>query len=103
LFNIKQIAREYNLPIIVLLENKPDFSEKLNISKESIITSLNFDITPVDIECHIYRPEYYGIIEDGKGKTTIGLTKMKFYYQKELLNQLDLVYKREHFLLNSIH
>lgn len=104
LFNLKQIARKYNLSVIALYENNVDLSKNNKDSaKESAITSLNFSTKPVDIQCLIYRPEYYGIIENEKGESTIGLTKMNLYYQKELLNQLDLVYKREYFLLNSIH
>jgi len=103
LFNLKQIARKYDLPVIVLYENKMDFGEKENPRIESELNSIGFDVNSVDILCNLYRPEYYGILEDDKEKSTVGLTKLDTHYQRQLLDQIDLVYRREFYQIQSIN
>ena len=71
LLELKALAREFNIPIIVLFDCEfPDFKAKDEFCVDSV--RLGFDITLVDTLCFIHRPEYYKIIENEKGESTLG-------------------------------
>jgi replicative DNA helicase len=76
--NLKSIAKDLNIPIIILsqlsrkVEERADKEPMLSDLRES--GSLEQD---ADMVMFIYRPEYYGVTEDGEGSSTIGKAQIK--------------------------
>ena len=71
LIELKGLARKFNISIIVLFEC---VFPKLDGTDEFCVDSvrLGFDISLVDNLCYIYRPEFYKIIENEVGESTLG-------------------------------
>ena len=71
LFELKGIARKFNIAIIVLFDC--EFSAidgKNEFSADSV--KLNFETSLIDTLCFIYRPEYYKVVENEVGESTLG-------------------------------
>ena len=70
LIELKAIARRFNIPIIVLYDcNFPDYS-KIEFCTQFV--KLKFNRYLVDILCYIYRPEFFRIVENEVGESTLG-------------------------------
>ena len=71
LFELKGIARKFNIVIIVLFDCEfPEIAGKDEFCVDFI--KLNFDKSLIDTLCFIYRPEYYKVVETEVGESTLG-------------------------------
>jgi len=74
---LKELAKELNVPVIALsqlsrqVESRPDKQPQLSDLRES--GSIEQD---ADMVMFLYRPEYYNILVDEEGQSTIGLGKI---------------------------
>lgn len=71
---LKSIAKEFEIPVLVSYEmDKYEFEEDMESRPE--LPELSFfddQLNLIDIICFIYRAEYYHLLEDGNGESTIG-------------------------------
>lgn len=76
--SLKAIAKELKVPIIALsqlsraVENRPG-EKKPQLSDLRESGAIEQD---ADVVCFLYRPEYYGVMEDGEGRPTQGLAQV---------------------------
>lgn len=71
LLELKGIARKFNIVIIVLFDCVfPAIDEKDEFSADSV--KLNFETSLIDTLCFIFRPEYYKVVENDIGESTLG-------------------------------
>jgi len=69
LVELKGIARRFNIPVIVLYDC--DFPECKTSEFCTQFVKLNFNRYLIDTLCYIYRPEYFKIIENEVGESTM--------------------------------
>ncbi|HXH99529.1 MAG TPA: replicative DNA helicase [Sphingobacteriaceae bacterium] len=73
---LKSVAKELNVPVIALsqlsraVENRPGGSKKPMLSDLRESGSIEQD---ADMVLFLYRPEYYGLVEDEEGRSTVGI------------------------------
>jgi len=73
LIKLKGIARKYNLPIIGVYNCKLTENTKNIIESNGTFHNLNSSF--VDMNCTIFRPEYFKITEDEHGNSVLGLAQ----------------------------
>ncbi len=73
---LKSVAKELNVPVIALsqlsraVENRPGGSKRPMLSDLRESGSIEQD---ADMVLFLYRPEYYGLLEDDQGRSNIGI------------------------------
>jgi replicative DNA helicase len=70
LLELKAIARRFNIPVIVLYDC--DFPNDSTTEFCTEFVKLKFNRYLIDTLCYIYRPEYFRIIENEVGESTLG-------------------------------
>ncbi len=96
--SIKQIAKELDVPIIALsqlsrsVESRPgDKRPVLSDLRESGAIEQDADIVGF-----IYRPEYYGILTNAEGHSTVGLAQILIAkHRNGAISDVDLEFKKE--------
>lgn len=92
--SLKAIAKELKVPIIALsqlsraVENRPG-EKKPQLSDLRESGAIEQD---ADVVCFLYRPEYYGVMEDAEGRPTQGLAQI--IIAKHRNGKTDEVYLR---------
>jgi replicative DNA helicase len=90
--SLKQVAKELDIPVIALsqlsraVESRQGSSKRPQLSDLRESGSIEQD---ADMVGFLYRPEYYGIMEDAEGKSTTGLCELIF--QKNRAGVCDTV------------
>ena len=70
LIELKSIARRFNIPVLVLYDCILPDSKTSEFCTQFV--KLKFNRYLIDTLCYIYRPEYYKIIENEIGESTLG-------------------------------
>lgn len=90
--SLKQVAKELDIPVIALsqlsraVESRQGSSKRPQLSDLRESGSIEQD---ADMVGFLYRPEYYGIMEDAEGRSTTGLCELIF--QKNRAGVCDTV------------
>lgn len=77
--NLKLLARELDIPIVLLSQLNRNLEEREGINKRPILTDFRDSGTicdDVDLACFLFRPEYYRITEDEKGNSLLGVAEL---------------------------
>src|SRR5690606_36746449 len=76
---LKSVAKELNIPVIALsqlsraVQSRPAASKRPQLSDLRESGSIEQD---ADMVLFLYRPEYYGIVEDENGNSTAGIAEI---------------------------
>lgn len=100
LVELKSIARKYDIPVVVLYECEFPENMGADFSKEEV--NLNFKHTLVDTLCFIYRPEYYKVVENANGESTLGTAVFSISGNNAFTDDLALLYDFNHYRFHSV-
>jgi len=79
LLELKGLAKEFNVPVIVstYYPQKEFAVNDIEIMRPSFTDLFDIELFDfVDVTCFIFRPEYYKIIEDEDGNDTLGIAEI---------------------------
>jgi replicative DNA helicase len=97
--NLKQLAKELQVPIIALSQLSREVEKRKDGQKVPQLSDLRESGAieqDADIVGFIYRPEYYGILTNAEGHSTVGLAQILIAkHRNGAISDVDLEFKKE--------